>query len=231
MASFSENLDSIGILDPFQVRGIVAGFWYQSKFDFLTLMARDSRGVVDAWRTSIITGMEDRSTREDPLEHKLVKFIMGDFVESLKSLDSRKVELESQIKAATLPDEEDVLEGGANETEEENTVDESQLKTWKKELVLIKRKIKIQKDNFSIHLNKAVDGLSSVESSILLLKILHHDMRTILERYMRAQQIIIIEEFENWWDKYKVTLDEIRIGRESANRELEQFLERLGYVT
>src|SRR5690606_15704201 len=50
LASFSETLERIGLLDPFQVRGIVAGFWYQSKYDFLGLMARGSRGVMDSLR-------------------------------------------------------------------------------------------------------------------------------------------------------------------------------------
>ena len=50
LASFSQSLEAIGLLDPFQVRGIVAGFWYQTKFDFLTLMARGAKGVADAWR-------------------------------------------------------------------------------------------------------------------------------------------------------------------------------------
>jgi type I restriction enzyme M protein len=35
LASFSQTLEAIGMLDRFQVRGIVAGFWYQTKYDFL----------------------------------------------------------------------------------------------------------------------------------------------------------------------------------------------------
>ena len=62
LASFSQSLEAIGLLDPFQVRGIVAGFWYQTKFDFLTLMARGAKGVADAWRTSILTALDDDRT-------------------------------------------------------------------------------------------------------------------------------------------------------------------------
>ncbi len=66
LASFSESLEAIGLLDPFQVRGIVAGFWYQTKYDFLTLMARGAKGVVDAWRTSIVTALEDKAEQGKP---------------------------------------------------------------------------------------------------------------------------------------------------------------------
>ena len=88
LASFSQSLEAIGLLDPFQVRGIVAGFWYQTKYDFLTLMARGAKGVADAWRTSIVTALEDKASKESPLEHKLVKFLMSDFVEAITELEA-----------------------------------------------------------------------------------------------------------------------------------------------
>jgi type I restriction enzyme M protein len=47
LASFSASLEAIGLLDPFQVRGIVAGFWNQTKYDFLTLMAAAPRRRVN----------------------------------------------------------------------------------------------------------------------------------------------------------------------------------------
>ncbi|MFN7882035.1 MAG: hypothetical protein ACK5PF_03340, partial [bacterium] len=103
---FSTSLEAIGLLDPFQVRGIVAGFWYQTKYDFLTLMARGAKGVADAWRTSIVTALEDKASKESPLEHKLVKFLMSDFVGAITELEAKKAELESQIKAASPKDAE-----------------------------------------------------------------------------------------------------------------------------
>lgn len=66
--SFSRALEAVGLLDPFEVRGIVAGFWYGARYDFLTLLARGSRGVVDAWRTGIVTALEDKASKESPLE-------------------------------------------------------------------------------------------------------------------------------------------------------------------
>lgn len=90
LASFSQTLEGVGLLDPFQVRGIVAGFWYQSKYDFLGLMARGSLGVIDAWRTSISTALEDKASKQSPLEHKLVKFLLGDFVAELAELEAKR---------------------------------------------------------------------------------------------------------------------------------------------
>lgn len=233
LASFSESLEAVGMLDPFQVRGIVAGFWYQTKYDFLTLMARGAKGVADAWRTSIVTALEDKASKESPLEHKLVKFLMSDFVEAINELEARKVELESQIKAASPKDEEE--DGEAAEAAEENAdddavVDETQLKAWKKELTAVKKQLKTKKESFAAHINAAVDGLSPGQAAELLLTILHNDMSAIVERYIAAQRKTIVTAFEKWWGKYRVTLAEIEGERDAAATALHGFLKGLKYV-
>lgn len=236
LASFSTSLEAIGLLDPFQVRGIVAGFWTQTKYEFLTLQARGAKGVVDAWRTSIVTALEDKASKESPLEHKLVRFLMGDFVGAITELEARKAELDSQIKAADPKSAKDAdgEDGEAAEAEEdaddENAVDEAQLKAWKKELATVKKQLKAKKDSFAAHLNRAVDGLSPEQAADLLLTILHNDMRAIVERYVAAQRKAIVAAFENWWGKYRVTLTEIEGKRDAAAKALQGFLKGLGYV-
>jgi type I restriction enzyme M protein len=229
LGSFSQSIETLGLLDPFQVRGIIAGFWYQTKFDFLTLMARDSKGVVDAWRTSIVTALEDKASRESPLEHKLVRFLMGDFVCEINELEAKKAELESRIKAATPAQTEDGEEV-AEEADDETAIDEAQLKAWKKELSDSKKQLKAKQDSFTVHLNTAVDNLTAEQAADLLLTILHHDMKAILERHISTQRKQIVAEFENWWDKYKVTLTEIEDKRDTAAKTLQGFLIGLGYV-
>ena len=59
LLSFSAALEPAGVLGRFQVRGIVAGFWDDAQYEFMTLMARGAKGVVDACRTSILTAMDD----------------------------------------------------------------------------------------------------------------------------------------------------------------------------
>ena len=309
-------MEQIGLLDPFQVRGIVAGFWNQTKYDLLTLMARGSHGVVDAWRTSIVTALEDKAKKESPLEHKLVKFLMGHFVDEIEELEARKVELEAQIKASDANEEEGSEGEEAAETEDDDAVDEAQLKAQKKdveakikeiarvvkaidkdkkastsalkkldkpktqqanaaeiavlqaemaaqdaELLVqaqkqqaieatlqpildqlavfdelrnalkdVKKELADHKKVFADHLNVAVDGLAPEEAAKLLLTILHDDMKRIVERYVLGQRQLIVAAFENWWDKYKVTLTEIERDRDAAASQLQQFLKGLKYV-
>jgi len=232
LTSFSQTLEGIGLLDPFHVRGIVAGFWYQSKYDLLSLMARGSRGVIDAWRTSIITALDDKTSKKDPLQHKLVKLLLGSFVVGLADLETKKVELDSQLKAVTQNEKEgaDDANSAAKSDDEENPIDEAQLMNWKAELIKIKKQIKIQQKNFTNQLNQSVDGLDESQAAVLLLTILHDDMQVILEHYITAQRKQIVAIFENWWDKYQATLNEIEHNRDMATDALLGFLKGLGYV-
>lgn len=234
LESFSQSLEAIGLLDPFQVRGIVAGFWYQTKYEFLTLQARGAKGVADAWRTSIVTALEDKASKESPLEHKLVKFLMNDFVGAITELEAKKAELDSQIKAAS-PKEKDGEDGEAADTtddepDSENQVNEAQLKAWKQELTKVKKQLKAKQESFKQHIDAAVDGLNTEAAAELLLTILHNDMNAIVERYIAAQRKQIVSEFENWWDKYRVTLTDIEGKRDKATETLQEFLKGLRYV-
>ena len=106
IGTFTDALDPIGMLDRFAVRGVIAGFWDQNKNEFRTLQARGVLGVVDAWRTSIITLLEDDQNKSNPLDHKLVTFLLADYVAELEDLQARKAELDARIKAATAQPEE-----------------------------------------------------------------------------------------------------------------------------
>jgi type I restriction enzyme M protein len=228
--SFSAALEPVGLLGRFQVRGIVAGFWDDAKYEFMTLMARGAKGVVDAWRTSILTALDDEQSKDDPLDHKLVKFLMAEFVEALAELEARKVELDSQIKAAT-PDKGAGEDGDEAEAgDDEPAVDEAQLKEWKKQLAALKKDIKAQEQGFAERLNAAVDALDEAGAAALLLAILRNDMQVILERHISAQRQQVVAAFENWWDKYRVTLTDVERDRDTAAAALRGFVHGLGYA-
>lgn len=231
--SFSESLKPLGMLDDFQISGMIAGFWHQQKYDFLTLMARDSRGVVDAWRTSIITAMEDQVSKHDPLEHKLVKFLLSGFLEELQTLEKRKAGLDGQIKAAEekLPNESDEEEGDDEPLTPQQlaqlTVD---IKALKKQRTQVTKALKAKASVLPDELNSSVDALDNEQAGELLLTILHNNMQTIVDRYISTQRQQLIATVENWWDKYQITLTELEQRRDTAAQTLKGYMEALGYV-
>ncbi|MEX0731177.1 MAG: class I SAM-dependent DNA methyltransferase [Aquisalimonadaceae bacterium] len=227
LASFSAALEPVAMLNPFAVRGIIAGFWDQSKNDFRTLQARGARGVIDAWRTSIINALEDKQDKSNPLDHKLVAFLLGEFVDELERLQGFKAEMDSKIKAAESGDAEDE-EGEGEQIDDAPT--EVEIKTWKTARTQANKKLKAKQASFEERLNEAVDALDEPAAAELLLTILHNDMTAILGRYASQQRQDVIAAFETWWDKYKVTLANIEAERDAAARELLSFLRGLGYV-
>ena len=224
--SFSAALEPLGLLSRFQVRGIVAGFWEDAKYEFMTLVARGAKGVVDAWRTSILTALDDDQSKHSPLDHKLVKFLLAEFVEALAELDARKAELDGQIKAA-VPDKGD---DGDDDGDNDPAVDEAQIKEWKRQLSVLKKDIKAKTQGFALRLHAAVDGLDDAGAAVLLLTVLSNDMRAILERYIGAQRQAVVQAVENWWEKYQVTLKDIELERDATATKVKTFLQQLGYV-
>ncbi len=148
IGTFTHALGPIGMLDRFAVRGIIAGFWDQNKNEFRTLQARGVLGVVDAWRTSIITLLEDEQNKTNPLDHKLVTFLLADYVAELENLQARKAELDARIKAATAQPEED------DEAEpDEDAPTEADIKAWKAERTKATKTLKAKQASFGAHLN------------------------------------------------------------------------------
>lgn len=225
IGTFTHALDPIGMLDRFAVRGIIAGFWDQNKNEFRTLQARGVLGVVDAWRTSVITLLEDDQKKTNPLDHKLVTFLLADYVAELEDLQAKKAELDARIKAATAQPDEDY------EAEpDEDAPTEADIKAWKSERTKATKNLKTKQASFEAHLNEAVDALDEAGAAELVLTILHNDMLGILDTYIRQQRQCLIEALETWWDKYWVTLADIEAERDAAATELKIFLKRLGYV-
>ena len=148
----------------------------------------------------------------------------------LAELDARKADLDSQIKTAT-PDTGSSEDGDEAETgDDEPAVGEAQLREWKRQLAALKKDIKTQEQGFAQRLTAAVDALDEAGAAALLLAILRNDMQVILERYISAQRQQMVAAFENWWDKYRVTLTDIERERERGAEALRSYLSALSYV-
>jgi type I restriction enzyme M protein len=227
LQSFAAALLPVGLLDAFQVRGLGAGFWYSHLNDFKTVAARGPLGLIRGWRDTILSELEDEDAKKtvNPWEHKLVQFLMPEFVEAIEALEAKKAELDSQLKAATPQEDEDDDAGDG-----EDAVSEEQRIAWKKELTAAKKALKAKKQSFATHLDKAVNALTTERAADVLLAILHNALLRSVDGKIAAQRKAVVAAFETWWDKYRVTLTEIEGKRDAAAQTLQGFLRGLGYV-
>jgi len=221
--SFEKALVPVGLLDRFKVAGVVVSWWGDVVFDLKTLMARGFEGTVEGWVTTITTALENGGSKKDPLEHKLVKRLLPDFLDEIAGVESKAAELDGTIKAAQQKSDED------EEEDAEEALSEAEVKALKSELTAAKKTLKTLKAGFVKMLEKAHTALSGDEAQELVLDLLNSDLRAVLDRSVTAHRQVIISAAENWWDKYRVTLKDIEGERGKVMGKLDGFLKELGY--
>ena len=227
LSSFETALRPVGLLDRFQVSGVVATWWGDVQNDLRTIAARGFSGLVEAWETSIVTGLEDKKSKQSPLDHRLVKRLLPEYLDELAELEAKKAELDATIKGATTSgDDED---GEDSDGGSEDQLSEDELKTLKKQLSEAKSRLKTKEANFTKRLKQARAELNEAAARDLVLGILRADLDAILARYITDHRQKIVAAFENWWDKYRVTLTRIEQDRDAAATRLRGFLGELGY--
>jgi len=225
LESFVAELQPIGLLDRFQLAGVIVRWWNTNQYDLRTLVAHGFTGVVDGWVTTITTAMEDSSGRTDPLDHKLVPELLPSYLEELAVIESRRSELDAQIKATTATgDEED-----EEPADDPDMVSPAELSALKKQLATVKKQQKTMQQEFIIKLGKARAELTAVQEHDLVMRLARSNVRDHLYGYVTVHRQRIIAALENWWDKYAVPLRQIETDREIAISKLTGFLRSLGY--
>lgn len=222
LSSFEESLRPVGLLDRFQVSGVIATWWGDVQNDLKTITARGFLGLVEAWETSILTAMEDKKSKNNPLDHRLVKRLLPEYLEDISELEAKKAELDATIKGAKAEDDDD------EETEEE--LSEEEVKALKKELSAVKKKLKTKEGNFTKRLQEARAALDEDTAQELVRGILRAELDGILARYVADHRQHLVAAFENWWDKYRVTLTSIEHERDTSAGKMREYLGGLGYA-
>jgi type I restriction enzyme M protein len=77
--------------------------------------------------------------------------------------------------------------------------------------------------------DEKIEILTEEEVKELLLEKFFALIQNQLEKYLNEERKEIIKIFENLWDKYKISLDELRNERNEQVEKLDKFLKRLGY--
>lgn len=156
-------------------------------------------------------------------------------LKSLKNaIKEPKKELKSLKKSPLLNgDKIAELEAFIDENEIEINAIESQLEPYKeinRQLREAKTQLRDLKNSLVEHLEAAREKLTDVECQDLVLGIFKDGLISELERYVTAHRQEVIAAVENWWDKYRVNLQDIESERDSAAQQLSEFMRGLGYV-
>jgi len=80
------------------------------------------------------------------------------------------------------------------------------------------------------HINEAYATTTPQQCEDIVLNIAYTDLSTELNWRLLSHRQQVIATIENWWDKYRFTLEEIRTNCDEAEKKLAGLLRGLGYA-
>lgn len=227
LTTFVDSLVPVGLLDRFQVAGVVARWWGEVQFDLKALSASGFDGLLEGWVTTIVTALHEDGGKSDPLGHKVVPHLMGDFLGQIAEGEARVAELDGRLQA-NVPAETEDGEEAEDDTERLSDAEEKELK---RQLTSAKKTLKALHKTFAERIEQARIALNPDAVRELVLAILKADLEKELARHVDAHRQKVVAAVENEWDKYRVTLRNFEEERDEAKARLNRFLRELGYVS
>ena len=226
LLSFQDAVRPIGVLDRFQVAGVIASWWADTQNDLKTIGARGFMGLVESWEASIINAIEDKSSDDAAIDHKLVKLLLPEYLADIELLQAKKAGFEATVKAASGDDGED----DENGKDDADQLSAEKFKEVRKDLAIARKQLKSLQKDFIERLQKACSQMNEASARDLVTGILEAELRTTINRYVAGERELVVSAFESWWDKYRRTLDEIERARAQTQVSLEEILRGLRYV-
>src|SRR5690606_14608629 len=112
--SFVAELEPFGLLDRYDLSGVVAAWWGEDKHDIETLSFHGFAGVVDGWLTTIRTAFELNDEEAEYWDaqrianeqrkargHRVVSSLIPTYLMELEEAASKYADINARYKAAT----------------------------------------------------------------------------------------------------------------------------------
>lgn len=224
--TFRDALASTPLLDPFAIRGIVASWWSESLPDLKALATHGYAGLIEAWVTTVIDALAEEKAKVNPLDHKVARALLPEYLDKLAGREGEVAELDSTIKVATASDD-DNEEGDVEPAEDAPSSDE--LKKLKSKLTAAKKQLKAEEAAFADRIAAASTALDDTSARQIVLDALEHDLLAEANDRITRHRRAVIAAFEMWWDKYRMPLLALETERDAAAATLAGMLKELGY--
>lgn len=237
--SFVAELEPLGLLDRYELAGVIAAWWGENKHDIKTFSVHGFEGVVEGWLTTVRTAFEldeeeveywDKqkiaAEKRKARSHRIVPALIPDYLASLDEAASRYADLDARYKETTakLSEEEEVF------GHSEETLSKDELKQLKEEVTRARLDLASMEEMFIVRLDEAAGELNDeVEAMYLVLDVLQDSLRGRAESVVTRSRQLLQSVFRVWGVKYAITLGELEIRRSSAARQLGNHLKELGY--
>ena len=228
MESLKQKLLPLGVLDEFKIAGVFVNWWEELRYDFKTIVA---------------SGWSKRLIEDDRIKDK---FFSQDVVE-IEELESRIAEVEGELNELLdeVEDWDEEENGKKTASKVKNYLkgivrdlranwQESALKEaskWEnlirkiegkeKELKKLRKELKTKEEGLEEKVKEKRESLNEEEAKELLLEKFYDLISQQLEKYLNAGKKELIKIFERLWDKYSVSLEQLKEERDEEVRKLD----------
>ncbi len=226
----------LGVLDEFKVAGLFANWWEDLRYDFKSI-------VSTGWNKNIL---DDEVIKQ--------KFL-GDFVESMEELEGKIAEIESELDEIFEEVEDWDEEERGNKTpgkvkeflkeiiqdlkanQSDSALKEiakyediiKRIDSKEKELKKLRNELTNKEKELESKIIQKKEALTDEEVKELILEKFYQVIEKYLKKYLNEEKREVIKIFENLWDKYSVSLNQLTKERDEEIEKLDKLLRKLGY--
>ena len=230
--SFVTAMEPLGILDRFQLAGVIASWWGGVQYDMRTLAFHDFSDVVQGWLTTIEAAFaedededlkirQNRSTeKRRAREHRVVPLLIPDYMNALQKAEASQAKMEAQVKAAA----------GGEDADPGQTLSPDDAKELKANISAAKRQMKQLEAEFVSQLSQSAVKLDDEAKELLVLRIIKSDLKERLDAQVAAGRRSLADCYWKWSDKYAVGLRDLETRCDFANQRFNAYLQELGYA-
>ncbi|MFD4557559.1 N-6 DNA methylase [Streptomyces sp. NPDC058469] len=243
LTTFTRDLLPVGVLNRFQLSGVIATWWFEVQYDLKSLVGQGFQGVVERWVANIESAFEEpedadaktlarlRAGQRKARGHRLVPALIPEYVEQLEAGEALVARLDAKIKTGT-PKKATAGgdEGDDPEQDPEEILSGMELRKLRAELKTAKEEVKQLRAAFIDKLKKAAAALSVGEAQEMVLAFLDDDLRSRVDRLVAQGRQELIVAYRNWGSKYAVTLANLEQQRDASSERLAGYLKELGYA-
>jgi len=235
LESLKQKLLPLGVFDDFKIAGIFVNWWEELKYDFKTIVSSGwSKKLIDDER--LISKFFDRELKEIKEVEGEITEVEGELNELLEEIEDWDEEEQGDKTVKKVKDYikgviKDLRVSFTNEAIDEAYKWEDLLKRIEdkeKELKKLNRELNSKKKVLEDAVKEKREMLTEAEARELILEKFKEVMDGYLEKYLSAEKKELIKIFENLWDKYKISLEQLTKERDEEIKKLNDFLTKLG---
>lgn len=236
LKSLKEKLLPLRVLDEFKIAGVFVNWWEELKYDFKTVVSSGwSKRLIGDERIARKFFAEDLKKMEE-LEGKSTE-LEGELNEIFEEVEDWDEEEQGQKTAGKVKEFFKEIVKDLRSSCQESAIKEAskwedvirKIDAKDKELKKLKKELKLKNQTLENKIKQKQDALMDDDAKKLLMEKFYENIRQQLEKYLNAEKKELIKIFENLWDKYKVSLEQLKAERDEEVKKLNQFLTQLRY--